>query len=332
MKVKRFSRLYFGLFFLTICCVLMPISIAEQPVGQTQSTSVGKKQVDVITRYPAPGEIGREKKTVDVREAARNLRNEEMYRATRDILLEVDNAYLSSGTVNLLKTALNDNSLLDNNSITMRQRAIGLLGLSRNPDAIAVISNCLQHDPSWRVRSSAAARLGRLAGETAVPELQRAMAEDFKKHKDQGFGIGRGVISGLGRAGGTAVPLLIKMLKDDLKKGGHGAHYLIQSLRVTGDRRAIPSLLDITSRPTSGSESNMSHVQLQAARVLAHFATEWYVDILESRAKYAAVHPMTPTESRKVKASDRIRILNALQNAGYDLNSLIWPLTFDKEK
>jgi hypothetical protein len=76
----------------------------------------------------------------------------------------------------------------------------------------------------------------------------------------------------------------------------------------------------------------MSHVQLQAARVLAHFATEWYVDILESRAKFSAVHPVTPTENRKVKAADQIRIVEALQNAGYDLNSLIWPLTFDKEE
>ena len=331
MKVKRFSPVYFCLCFGTICCVLVPIGIAEQPVGQTQSTPVGEKQVDVITHYPSPGEIGREKKTVDVREVARNLRNEQMYKEARDILGEVHNAYLSSGTVNLLKTALNDNSLLDNNSITMRQRAIGLLGLSRNPDAIAVISNCLQHDPSWRVRSSAAARLGRLAGETAVPEYNVQWLRTSRNTKIRGFGIGRGVISGLGGAGGTAVPLLIKMLKDDLKKGGHGARF-IQSLRRTGDRRAIKPLLDIISRPTSPSDRHMSRVQLEAARVLAHFATEWYVDILESRAKFSAVHPVTPTENRKVKAADQIRIVEALQNAGYDLNSLIWPLTFDKEE
>jgi hypothetical protein len=322
MKVKRFSPVYFCLCFGTICCVLVPIGIAEQPVGQTQSTPVGEKQVDVITHYPSPGEIGREKKTVDVREVARNLRNEQMYKEARDILGEVHNAYLSSGTVNLLKTALNDNSV-DENSVKVRQRSIILLGLSRNPEAITVISNRLKHDPSRRVRFNAAKSLGRLAGEASIPALKVALVEDR---------ISGAVIQGLGGAGGRAVPLLIQMLKDDLKKGGNGANWFIQSLRRTGDRRAIKPLLDIISRPTSPSDRHMSRVQLEAARVLAHFATEWYVDILESRAKFSAVHPVTPTENRKVKAADQIRIVEALQNAGYDLNSLIWPLTFDKEE
>jgi HEAT repeat protein len=245
-----------------------------------------------------------------------------MYRATRDILLEVDNAYLSSGTVNLLKTALNDNSV-DENSVKVRQRSIILLGLSRNSEAITVISNRLKHDPSRRVRFNAAKSLGRLAGEASIPALKVALVEDR---------ISGAVIQGLGGAGGRAVPLLIQMLKDDLKKGGNGANWFIQSLRRTGDRRAIKPLLDIISRPTSPSDRHMSRVQLEAARVLAHFATEWYVDILESRAKFSAVHPVTPTENRKVKAADQIRIVEALQNAGYDLNSLIWPLTFDKEE
>ena len=64
-------------------------------------------------------------------------------------------AALSLDSVNSLKTVLN------NPSDVIRWRAIVLLGLSRNPSAIAAISNSLQSDPSLKVRSQAAKSLER---------------------------------------------------------------------------------------------------------------------------------------------------------------------------
>ena len=305
MKVKRFSPYYFGLFLSYIyCSVALGISVAETPVKE--------KQVDVITLEPSSG-LGGEKMTVDVREAARNLSNEEVYIRAREVLLFVDNAYLSSGTVNLLKTALNDDSA------KVRQHAIILLGLSRNPDAIEIISNRLQSDPAREVRYDAAKALGGLAGEAAVPTLEVVLTEDRT--------IGTGVIVGLSWAGGKAVPLLIQILKTEIKyRGGNSAASLIiQSLRDTGDRRVIKPLLDIISHPVSPSTStdNMDEVRLNAATALAHFATDWiYAGILESRDKFAEGYPVTPQANRRVNASDRARIVEAFKTAGYDINRL----------
>jgi hypothetical protein len=271
---------------------------------------VKEKQVDVITEVDM---ITGEKKTVDVRKAVRNLHNEEMYMGAFRILVHVDNAYLSSGTVNLLMTALNDNS------VEARLRATILLGLSRNPQAIAVLSNRLSNDSSWRIRYSAAKGLGSLAEEAAVPALKAALA---KERMDSG-----GLICGLGFAGGTAVPLLIEMLEEEINENGGngGAMRFIQSLAATGDRRAIKPLLAILSHPASPTDPNMSDVQLQVAIVLAQFAVaRRYAEILKSRAQFAAVHPVGPRESRKVKASDRARIIEGLKNAGYDINRLPW--------
>lgn len=303
MKVKLFLRLCLGLFLGYICCSVVPSVVAAPAPAK-------EKQVDVITQDPPPGALGREKMTVDVREAARDLRNKEMFKKASGVLHVVDNAYLSSGTVNLLKTALNDNS------VEVRMRAINLLGLSRNPEAIETISNRLQNDPSHQVRWAAAYSLGMLAGEAAVPALKAALAEDKR--------IETAVIWGLGYAGGKAVPLLIQMLKEDVKEGGSDADYFIQSLEATCDRRAIKPLLAIISHPTSLSDPNMSQVQLNAATVLAHFATNWiYAGMLKSREKlFAEDYPMTPRENRRVNASDRVRIVEALKTAGYDINRL----------
>lgn len=311
MKVKRFSPFYLGLFLSYICCSVVPSVVAA-------SSSAKEKQVDVIT-YTSPGASRAEKVTVDAREAARNLHNKEIYDKVSSVLLMVDDAYLSSSTGNLLKTALNDSS------DEVRLRAILLLGLSRNPEAIEVISNCLQNDPSWRVKSAAAVNLGILAGEAGVPVLKAALVKAEKTSASSSLMsmILPSLISGLGRAGGTAVPLLIERLKDDLKLGGHGADFIIQSLKWTGDRRAIKPLLAILSHPTSPSDTVMSEVQLHAARALAHFATDWrYEDILKFRNKFAEGYTVTPREGRRVNASDRARIVEALKTAGYDINRL----------
>ena len=302
MTMKRFSIFFFGLLLCYLYFLVVGISVANQ-------IPVKEKQVDVITlekRYPATL-VEKKKKTVDVRIVARNLHNREIYKEAFDALIGVDNACLSSSTVNLLKTALNDDS------VEMRLRATVLLHLSRNPEAIPLLVDRLQNDPSWRVRDSAAKGLGALLGDAAVLLLKTAWVEDNM--------VQSGVISGLGRAGGTAVPLLIEMLKEEIENnGGNGsARRLIQSLEWTGDRRVIAPLVDIVSRPTSASDPNMSDVQLSAAAVLARFATNHYVKILEDRTKFAAIHRETPTESRKVKASDRTQIIEVLKNAGYDI-------------
>ena len=293
----------FGLLLCFICCAVAPSTRVAQ-------TPVKEKRVDVITLDPPPGALGREKVTVDVREAARDLRNKEMFKKASGVLHVADNAYLSSSTVNLLKTALNDGS------VEVRIRAINLLGVSRNPDAIEVISNRLQNDPSYRVRWAAAISLGRLAGQAAVPALKIALDEDKR--------IETAVINGLGYAGGKAVALLIQMLKEDGKEGGNNANYFIQSLETTCDRRAIKPLLAIISYPTSPTDPNMSQVQLNAATVLAHFATDWiYTRMLKSRDKFFAEdYPATPRESQRVNASDRARIVEALKTTGYDINRL----------
>ena len=83
----------FGLLLCFTCCAVAPSTRVAQ-------TPVKEKQVDVITLEPPPGILGQEKMTVDVREATRDLRNEEMYNKAFGILHVVDNAYLSCSTVN----------------------------------------------------------------------------------------------------------------------------------------------------------------------------------------------------------------------------------------
>ena len=193
MKMRQSSPFYFGLFLWYICYLAIPgIILAQTPVRE--------RQVDVITIKPPPGALGREKETIDVREAARNMRNQEMFEKASRALHMVDNAYLSSSTVSLLRTALNDSS------DEVRRNAIILLGISRNPEAIEIISNHLQNDPSSRVRWTSAVKLGMLAGEEAIPALKVALTEDKR--------ITPAVIYGLGYAGGTAVPILLQMLED----------------------------------------------------------------------------------------------------------------------
>lgn len=61
-----------------------------------------------------------------------------------------------------------------------------------------------------------------------------------------------GVIPGLGHAGGAGVPLLIKMLKDEIDNPdgeSRVADLIVYSLKNTGDRRAIQPLIDIIKRP-----------------------------------------------------------------------------------
>ena len=295
MKMKRFLTFYSGLLLCYFYFLVTGISVADQIPEK-------EKQVDVITiekRYPAT--LEEKKKTVDVRKVARNLHNEEMYSEAFRVLVSADNTYFSSitvtfssSTVNLLKTALNDDSA------KVRRRAIVLLEYSRNPEAIPLLADRLQNDPSSRVRSLAASVLGRLAGDAAVPLLKAAWTEDKN--------ISGGVIYGLGYAGGTAVPFLIERLKEKIEKNG-SAIWLINLLGSTGDRRVIEPFLDIISRPTSASD-----MQLQAVRVLVDFANmPDYALILEYHAKFSAIDVMRPTESRRVNMADRVQILEFLK-------------------
>ncbi len=287
MKMRRFSPFYFGLLLCYFYFVVTGISVAKQLPEK-------EKQVDVITL------VIPEKKMVDVRKVARNLHNKEIYMEAHSALVLSDNAYLSSGTVNLLKTALNDDSA------EVRQRATDLLCYCRNPEAIPLLADRLQNDPSSRVRGLAAACLGELAGEAAVPLLKVAWAEDKM--------IRKGVIYGLGYAGGTAVPFLIERLKEKIENnvGNNSAIWLIDLLGATGDRRVIEPLLDIISRPTSASDPNMGDVQLKAVRVLGDLADVFtYLSILEFQ--FLMVDAMRLPESRTVNMADRVRILEFLK-------------------
>ena len=287
MQMRRFSAFYFCLLLCYFYFLVTGVSVAKQLPEK-------EKQIDVITL------VIPEKKMVDVRKAARNLHNKEMYGEARRALVLSDNAYLSSSTVNLLKTALNDDSA------EVRQRAIDLLCYCRNPEAIPLLADRLQNDPSWRVRDLAAACLGKLAGDAAVPLLKTAWTEDKN--------ISRGVIYGLGYAGGTAVPFLIERLKEKIENnvGNNSAIWLIDLLGATGDRRVIEPLLDIISRPTSASDPNMGDVQLKAVRALGDLADVFtYLSILEFQ--FLMVDAMRLPESRAVNMADRVRILEFLK-------------------
>ena len=239
------------------------------------------------------------------------------YNKATDILSLSDNAYLSSNIVHLLKRAIDEtySETYNEDLIEVRLRATSLLGLSRNPEAIPIITNLLHNDPCFRVRDLAAKRLGGLAGEAAIPDLLRARVGNWK-HRDQGIGCGNanGVLTGLGNAGGKAVPILIRMLKTGIEAPGA----IIETLERTGDRRAIPPLIEILSQ----SDSNMESLRHEAAETLARYAM-LYGFILKFRGKtFAEGVPATPREHRIVTESDRTRIRQALELAGYDIYEL----------
>ena len=258
MKINFFNSRYFILYFVSICSALALSGITDLHSQETEvSDEEHPMQVDVISGWSP----GRPNDTIDLRVVARNLHNQKLYDKAFDALAITGNAFLSSSTVNLLATALN------NDAREVRQRAITLLGYSRNPEAIPVITDSLQNDPSWRVRRLAAMRLGLLAGEAAVPALKAVLAkrptenssrEYINYYGNYGFYVTNGALRGLGHAGGEGVPLLIKMLEDETKEsGGKGdAISLIVCLEFTYDRRIVSPLIDIISHPASPSDPN----------------------------------------------------------------------------
>ncbi len=256
--------------------------------------------------------------TVDVREVVRDLYNETLYYKATDILSFADNAYLSSDIVNLLRTTIDEtySETYNEELIELRLRATGLLGLSRNPEAVPIITNLLHNDPVWRVRNLAARRLGGLAGEAAIPDLLRARVGNWK-HRDSGTYCGScrsGVLDGLEAAGGQAVPILIRMLKTRIEAPGG----IIEALEQTGDRRAISPLIEIVSQAESYRES----LRLKAAEALAQYVM-LYGFILKYRGKtFMEGVPATPRDDRIITESDRNRIRRALETAGYDIYEL----------
>ena len=330
MREKRIESFYFVLCLFLFFCLATPMTLARQP-------PVKKKQVDVITStttglldFPREAPL-----TVDVRDVAINLYNEamhaepykeDMYTKARTVLREADNAYLSSETVHLLKTHLATDSLEDV-SVETRLRAIQLLGYSRNLEAVPIIVERLHNDPVCRVRSLAATRLGGLAGDSAIPDLLRARVRNWK-HKDRRNhfrdSYRKGVLAGLGKAGGKAVPILIRLLKNSIKTPGgrENAYFIVQILEETGDRRAISPLIEIILQPASPSAPSMELVRLEAAEALAQYVM-FYGFILKRRGRtFAEGVPVTPKEDRKVTESDRNRIREALETAGYDVYEL----------
>ncbi len=322
MKIMGLVYLSFAVFSFYLFCAWHPLSIA-------QPTLATEKQVDVIAIEPYPKSLAGERITVDVREVARNLHDCEKVSEATFVLGQSSNAYLSSGTVNLLKMALDGASIESYNdeSIEVRMNATKLLGLSRNPEATPIITDLLHNDPAWRVRDLAATFLPALAGEAAIPELLHAWAVDQAKHRPAMYGIGDGVIFGLGSAGGKAVPILIRLLNRSTESsGGNGnADLIIESLERTCDRRAIEPLIDIISRPTSLSHPSMKDVQKTAARTLASFSVKFTYGIqLNNRGRRRTEGvPLLPQPNRLVRESDRTRIRQALVAAGYNVEELL---------
>ena len=324
MQVSSVHSRQFNLYLVLICNVLTFAACADLPSRQTEISWPPERplQIDTIN-------FGWEDETVDVRQVSRNLHDNTLYDKAIKALAMTNNVFLSSGTVNLLTKALDDDSE------EVRRRAISLLGYSRNPEAIDFLSDSLQNDTSWRVQRHAAMRLGLLAGEAAVPALKAVLAkrptknssrEHINYHGNYGFYVTNGALRGLGDAGGEGVPILIKMLNDEVKRnGGHGkAMFFIQCLESTLDRRAIQPLIDIISQPSPPSDPNWEGVREHAATVLAHFAADWlYTSMLKSRgSKLARGFPVTPLKTRQVTPRDRTQIHKLLKNAGYDIRRL----------
>lgn len=307
-----------------ICCVLTLTSITNLHAQETEpSEREDSLQVDVITyRFR-----GAPPQTVDLRIVARDLLNQPLFDKAIDALSSTGNAFISSGTVDLLTRAMND----DDHEI--RQRAIDLLGYSRNPEAIPIITYALQNDKAWRVRRLAAHQLGPLAGEAAVPALIAVLAERPTKdsppeyldyYGNYGHDVVRGAISGLASAGGDGIPILIKMLEDEIEEHGgqRRANSLLQSLAVSLDRRIIPPLINIISKPSSSSDRSWASVREHAARILTRLASDSiYAIRLRIRNDLLAKGlPNAPAKNRLVTPKDRIRVRESLQSAGFEIN------------
>ena len=252
-------------------------------------------------------------------ETVRNLHDAGIYRQAKEDLLHTDDALLSSTSVDILEFVLADhswNSVANDDSEDVRIRAVVLLGISRSPKAIAIVTDRMFNDPAWRVRRAAAKSLGRLAGEAALPALLAAQQKHKISKINRAFGF----------AGGNAVPHIIRWMEEDFAENGgqNHAHTHIIRLRWIGDRRAIDPLLRIVAHPGSPSDPSIVTVRSEAATTLGHFASEvWYSYLPDRPSTYLAVDPVTCREKWRVSAADRKRITKALQNAGYDADRLV---------
>ena len=322
MQVSSVHSRHFILYFVFVCCVLTLLACADLPSQQTETLWPPERslQIDFIR-------FGWEDETVDVREVSRNFHDKTLYDRAIKALAMTRNFFLSSGTVNLLTTALNDDSE------EVRQRAVSLLGYSRNPEAIDVITDSLQNDPSWRVRRAAAIVMGVLAGEAAVPALKAVLAERPTEHSSRehinyygnyGHHVTDGALFGLWYAGGEGVPLLVKMQEDEIAEfgGKRDAISLIGCLEFTNDRRVISPLIDIISHPASPSDPNWDRVRKRAAMILDRPADDlrYRVGVQSRNLFLAKGSPVTPAKNRRVTPKDRIRIREALQIAGYEID------------
>ena len=297
----------------TICLILLLscLSCAGTPKPTEQRPM---RHVDVAC---VDGEM------VDVREIVDNLYDEEIYRPAREDLLHSNGALLSSATVRLLESVLADHSWVTakyQDSEDIRMRAVCLLGLSRNPKAIAVVTDRMFSDPAWRVRGSAACALGRLTGEQGLPALLAALKKNKISKLNSAFHF----------AGDKTVPLIIRWMEEDFAENGgqNHAHTHVSRLRWIGDRRAIEPLLRIVAHPGSPTDPRIDVVRFDAAEALANFTSEigYYYDT-DKYSKYLAIDPAPRRVNRRVTASDRKRIVKALENAGYNVERLIFPFS-----
>ena len=304
MKMILFTPLVLVLFLFCLSCSPRSQVVVQQPPAQ-------EKQVDVITG---------DGKTVDVRITVRKLNNQEMYKEAWDILLRTNNARLSCATVNLLKTVLDDHfsdSVGTDDSINIRERAVALLGLSRNPKAMAIVTDLMFNDPHYRVRACAGRSLGRLAGEKALPALLEALEKHKISDRNEGFLY----------AGEKAVPHIIRWMEEDYAEnaGINHAGTHVKHLMAIGDRRAIEPLFNIIAHPSSPVDPTIDQVRTVAATALAHFASEeWYSNHRKDLTAYLAIPQSTSREGRNVNAADRSRIIEGLYKAGYDVNRLLF--------
>jgi hypothetical protein len=102
---------------------------------------------------------------------------------------------------------------------------------------------------------------------------------------------------------------------------------IVYSLKNTGDRRAIQTLIELITRPADF-KKNWASMQEMAAQVLSRFAIhKHYSSTPYCRRNTAEGIAIPPVEHHQVNQGDIEQIIAAVRNAGYDMDKLKTSLT-----